>query len=93
MLLATEEEVCILWNMFCEIKSIVFKIKILTLENLARSFGNGNGNYILHWCLIQTFKVLFAIENFLDYSCYLYTFWACVLSVFTFFKYIEASWK
>ena len=29
MLLATEEEVCILWNMFCEIKSIVFKIKII----------------------------------------------------------------
>ena len=29
MLLATEEEVCILWNMSYEIKSIVFKIKIL----------------------------------------------------------------
>ena len=26
--LATEEEPCILWNMFCKIKSIVFKIKI-----------------------------------------------------------------
>ena len=40
MLLATEEEVCILWNMFCEIKSIAFKIKILTCLLLCRSFGN-----------------------------------------------------
>ena len=30
MFLATEEEVCILWNMFGGIESIVFKIKILT---------------------------------------------------------------
>ena len=28
MLLATEEEVCILRKMFCEIKNIVFKMKI-----------------------------------------------------------------
>ena len=28
MLLATEEEACILWNMFWKIKNIVFKIKI-----------------------------------------------------------------
>ena len=40
MLLATEEEVCILWNMFCEIKSIVFKIKILNCLLLFCSFGN-----------------------------------------------------
>ena len=40
MLLATEEEVCILWNMFGEIKSIVFKIKILACLLLCRSFGN-----------------------------------------------------
>ena len=31
MLLATEKEVCILRNMFCEIKSIVFKIKVCFL--------------------------------------------------------------
>ena len=30
MFLATEEEVCILRNIFCGIKSIVFKIKIAT---------------------------------------------------------------
>ena len=89
MLLATEEEVRVLWNMFYKIKSIVFKIKILTCLLLARSFGNGNGNYILHWCLIQTFKVLFVIGNFLDYSCYLYTFWACFLSDFFFFNILK----
>ena len=38
MLLATEE-VCIFRNMFCEIKSIVFKIKILTCLLLCLSFG------------------------------------------------------
>ena len=37
MLLATEEEVCILWNMFCEIKSIGFKVKILA-ELLKQAF-------------------------------------------------------
>ena len=40
MILATEEEVCIFRNMFCEIKSIVFKIKILTCLLLCRSFRN-----------------------------------------------------
>ena len=39
MLLATEEEVCILWNMFCEIESIVFEIKILLCLLLCRSLG------------------------------------------------------
>ena len=38
ILLATEEEVCILWNMFCEIKSIVFEIKVLTVLLLCGSF-------------------------------------------------------
>ena len=32
MLLATEEEACILWNMSCEIKSIIFKIKIIKIS-------------------------------------------------------------
>ena len=40
MLLATEEEVCILSNMFCEIKSIVFKTKILNCLLLCHSSGN-----------------------------------------------------
>ena len=34
MFLATKEEVCILSNMFCKIKSIVFKIKVLTCSLL-----------------------------------------------------------
>ena len=40
MFLATEKEVCILRNMFCEIKSIAFKIKILTCLLLYCSFEN-----------------------------------------------------
>ena len=45
ILLATEE-VYILWNMFCEIKSIAFKIKILTYLPLCRSFGNILLNFV-----------------------------------------------
>ena len=40
MLLATEDEVCILWNMFCKIISIALKIKILTFLLLCRSCEN-----------------------------------------------------
>ena len=36
----TDDEVCRLRNMFCEIKYIVFKIKILTVLLLCRSFQN-----------------------------------------------------
>ena len=36
----TDDEVCRLRNMFCKIKYIVFKIKILTVLLLCRSFGN-----------------------------------------------------
>ena len=36
----TDDEVCRLRNMFCKIKYIVFKIKILTVLLLSRSFGN-----------------------------------------------------
>ena len=34
-----DDEVCRLRNMFCKIKYIVFKIKILTVLLLSRSFG------------------------------------------------------
>ena len=40
MLFASEEEVCILWNMIGEIKSIVFNIKMLTCLLLCCSSGN-----------------------------------------------------
>ena len=40
MFLVTEEEVCILGNMFSGIKSILFKIEILTVLLLCHSFGN-----------------------------------------------------
>ena len=36
----TDAEVCRLRNMFCKIKYIVFKIKILTVLLLCRSFRN-----------------------------------------------------
>ena len=36
----TDHEVCRLRNMFCKIKYIVFKIKILTVLLLCHSFGN-----------------------------------------------------
>ena len=36
----TDDEVCRLRNMFCKTKYIVFKIKILTVLLLCRSFGN-----------------------------------------------------
>ena len=36
----TDDEVCRLRNMFCKIKYIVFKIKILTVLLLCRSFEN-----------------------------------------------------
>ena len=36
----TDDEVCRLGNMFCKTKYIVFKIKILTVLLLIRSFGN-----------------------------------------------------
>ena len=35
-----EEEVGILWKMFCGIKSVVFKIKMLTCLLLCCSFGS-----------------------------------------------------
>ena len=57
MLLATEEEVCILWNMFCEIKSIVFKIKILAWLLLCPSFGN-----IIHNIAATSNGLLFATD-------------------------------
>ena len=40
----TDDEVCRLQNMFCKIKYIVFKIKILTVLLLCRSFGNGKND-------------------------------------------------
>ena len=40
LICATDDEVCTLRNMFCKIKYIVFKIKILTVLLLSRSFGN-----------------------------------------------------
>ena len=36
----TDDELCRLRNMFCKIKYIVFKIKILTVLLLCPSFGN-----------------------------------------------------
>ena len=36
----TDDKVCRLRNMFCKIKYIVFKIKILTVLLLCHSFGN-----------------------------------------------------
>ena len=38
----TDDEVCRLRNMFCKTKYIVFKIKILTVLLLCRSFGHAN---------------------------------------------------
>ena len=42
MFLATEEDICIPWNMFCVIKSIVFKIEILTSSFYFIAFGGSN---------------------------------------------------
>ena len=36
----TDDEVCRLHNMFCKVKYIAFKIKILTVLLLCRSSGN-----------------------------------------------------
>ena len=40
LMCTTDDEVCRLRNMFCKIKYIVFKIKILTVLLLCHSFGN-----------------------------------------------------
>ena len=49
-----DDEVCRLRNMFCKIKYIVFKIKILTVLLLCRSFGNIYYILYIYFCLINT---------------------------------------
>ena len=60
LICTTDDEVCRLRNMFLKIKYIVFKIKILTVLLLSRSFGNcyyvcGTRLYYLLVILCQVF--------------------------------------
>ena len=48
----TDDEVCRLRNMFCKIKYIVFKLKILTVLLLSCSFG-----YVVHIIQIKTLLI------------------------------------
>ena len=54
LICTTDDEVCRLRNMFCKIKYIVFKIKILTVLLLSRSFEKdlyGSLIYIGNLCV------------------------------------------
>ena len=56
MFLATEEEVCILSNMFCGIKSISFKIKILIFFFFLTFFKKENDKLLHHKLACRAWK-------------------------------------